>query len=84
MNVGVRDLKTNLSAYLKQAIAGQDIVVTDHGRPIVRLSAYVADNGIDRGIAEGWIEAPRRSRLPPASPARSDRSSLDVLAEDRG
>lgn len=84
MNVGVRELKANLSSYLKQVVAGEDVVVTDHGRPVVRLSPFVVDSEVDRGIEEGWIEAPRRSRLPPAAPARSEHSTVEVLAEDRG
>jgi prevent-host-death family protein len=39
MNVSVRDLKAKLSRYLKEARAGQNIVVTSRGRPVVRLLA---------------------------------------------
>ena len=62
----------------------EDIVVTDHGRPVVRLTPYVDDDEVDRGIEEGWIEAPRRSGLATVTPTRSERSTLEVLAEDRG
>ncbi|MGI8591141.1 MAG: type II toxin-antitoxin system Phd/YefM family antitoxin, partial [Nakamurella sp.] len=41
--VGVRDLKNRLSAYLDLVKSGQDIVVTEHGRPIARLSPVSAD-----------------------------------------
>lgn len=39
MNVSVRDLKSKLSRYLRDARAGQDVVVTSRGQPIVRLLA---------------------------------------------
>jgi prevent-host-death family protein len=39
MNVSVRDLKANLSRYLKDARAGRDVVVTSRGRPVARLLA---------------------------------------------
>ncbi len=84
MLVGVRELKTHLSDLLKRAASGEDIVVTDHGRPVVRLTPYVDDDEVDRGIEEGWIEAPRRSGLATVTPTRSERSTLEVLAEDRG
>lgn len=36
--VGVRDLRDHLSAYLERVKAGEVITVTEHGRPIARLS----------------------------------------------
>ena len=35
--VGVRDLKAKLSEYLNIAKQGNEIIVTDHGKPIARL-----------------------------------------------
>jgi prevent-host-death family protein len=37
--VGVRELKSALSRYLRLAAAGENIVVCDHGRPLAVLSA---------------------------------------------
>ena len=45
---------------------------------------YAGDRSVERGIEEGWIEAPRRIGLEPAVRRRSSRSVLDVLDEDRG
>ena len=33
----VSRLKTSLSAYLRQVKAGEEVVITEHGRPIARL-----------------------------------------------
>ena len=33
----VSQLKTSLSAYLRQVKAGEEVVITEHGRPIARL-----------------------------------------------
>jgi prevent-host-death family protein len=84
MDVGVRELKAKLSEYLAAAAAGEDVVVTDRGRPVARLVPFGSTSTVDRGIADGWIEAPRRTRLGPASRHRSNSSILDVLDEDRG
>ena len=84
MDVGVRELKAKLSEYLAAAAAGEDIVVTDRGRPVARLVPFGSSSAVDRGIADGWIEAPRRTRLDPVTRYRSDSSVLDVLDEDRG
>lgn len=35
--VGVRDLKTHLSEYLRQVKGGATVIITEHGRPIGRL-----------------------------------------------
>ena len=84
MRVGVRELKARLSEYLGRAAHGEDIVVTDRNRPVVRLVAYSAPSELERGIDEGWIEAPRRTRLADVERARAARSTIDVLDEDRG
>lgn len=37
MEVSVRDLKDHLSEYLRRVQAGEEIVVTSHGKPVGRL-----------------------------------------------
>ena len=83
MDVGVRELKSKLSEYLGRVEAGEDIVVTDRGRPVARLVAY-SSSAIDRGIADGWIDPPRRRGLEPVPRHRSRVSVLQALDEDRG
>jgi prevent-host-death family protein len=65
--VGVRELKNQLSSFLDRVKAGEEITVTEHGRPIARLSAVAAD--VDRMaelVAAGVIRpaATSRRRLP--------------------
>jgi len=36
--VGIRELKNNLSAFVRRAAGGEVVVVTAHGRPVARLS----------------------------------------------
>ena len=84
MDVGVKDLKARLSEFLSRVEAGEDVVVTDRGRPVARLVPYATGGAVDRGIADGWIDPPRRTRLDPVERSRSHRSVGDVLDEDRG
>lgn len=35
--VGVRELRQNLSVYLRRVAAGETLEVTEHGRPVARL-----------------------------------------------
>ena len=85
MEVGVRELKEHLSRWLDEAEAGTEIVVTDRGRPKVRIVPVREAGGLQRGIEEGWIRPPQRAgTIGGASRVRSTRRVLDVLDEDRG
>lgn len=61
--VGIRDLKNGLSKYLERVRAGEEVIVTDRGRPVARLSAI--DESTDRLadlVAAGVVRAPSPSR----------------------
>lgn len=54
--IGVRELKANLSKYLKRAQAGERLTVTDRGRAIVTLAPAAAPRNLDwvhQMVAEG-------------------------------
>lgn len=84
MSVGIRELKAKLSEYVSRAADGEEIVVTDRGRPVARLVALQGASMIDRGIEEGWITPASRTRLAPAVRVCAPRSIADALDEDRG
>lgn len=80
VSVGVRDLRNRLSAHLELVKNGQEIVVTEHGRPIAKLSPAGAD--LDRMsalVAAGIVQAPRSQtrRLPTERVTLVGSSSLD-------
>lgn len=84
MDVGIRELKKRLSEFLDRAAAGELIRVTDRGRPKAILGPLPEGLRLERGITEKWIRpgADVAPRPVPRHPAR--KSTLDVLAEDRG
>ena len=84
MTVGIRELKAKLSEYVSRAASGEQIVVTDRGRPVARLVGLEGVSAIERGIEEGWITPAARTRLGPAQRFAAPRSIADVLDEDRG
>ena len=45
--VGVRELRQNLSRYLDRVKAGEDLVVTEHGREVARLLPVAASGYAD-------------------------------------
>ncbi|MBA4393834.1 MAG: type II toxin-antitoxin system prevent-host-death family antitoxin [Desulfobacca sp.] len=41
-NLGVREVKTNLSGLLKKVKEGQEIIITDRGKPIGKIVPFPA------------------------------------------
>lgn len=55
MQVSMRELKSHLAQYIKQARAGQPVEVTSHRRVVARLSGVPAsdDSAVSRLLASG-------------------------------
>lgn len=64
VEVGVRELRENLSHWLGRAAGGEDVVVTERGRPSVRLSAAAGYDELAGLIASGRARAARRPKQP--------------------
>ena len=73
MNVGIRDLKNNLSRHLKSVQGGETITITDHGKPVARIEPIDGISPLDRLIAEGRV-----------TPAKGPRVELPDLVEVEG
>lgn len=83
--VGIRDLKNGLSKYLERVRAGEEVIVTDRGRPVARLSAI--DESTDRLadlVAAGVVRAPtRKARHRPSRRIEAKGSVSDLVPEQR-
>ena len=85
--IGVRELKTNLSACLRQIKSGKTLVITERGKPIGRLAP------IEPTLEEQLHEGVRRQlwawngkKWKPSRPRVKNRSAKtisDLLLEDR-
>ncbi len=86
--VGVRELRQNLSVYLRRIEAGETLEVTEHGRPVARLAPLPPRrmHALDRLIAEGRAIPGRGGNLadlgPPADIGTGP-SLSDLLVEMR-
>ncbi len=63
----MRELKNHLSGYLDRVKAGEEITITEHGRPIARLAATAPDADRRAALIEAGIVRPApatRRRLP--------------------
>lgn len=87
LKVGIRDLKTNLSAYLRKVRAGHAITITDHGREIGRILpiAEDLDGQIEHLRKAGLINWDGKKLGPSSSPLinTTDRLASDLLLEMR-
>lgn len=70
MEVGVRELRDNLSKWIGRARKGHDIVITDRGRPVARLTRYGTSPALRRLIEQGRVQLPARQK------AKIDRKRL--------
>lgn len=87
--IGTRELRANLAAALRQAGAGERVVITVDGRPVAQLGPLepAGEPTLHELAASGLVDPPRRADRPPA-PAALDAAvdvRLDrVLTEVRG
>ena len=91
MSVAVRELKDHLSEYLSRASAGEEVVVTSHGKPIARLAPFMEDDSedavIERLRSQPWVRSGKGGKLRPvANPTawKSGQGTIsDLVLEDR-
>ncbi len=85
--VGVRELRQNLSVYLRRVKSGQSLDVTERGRPVARLEPIVEEDDplaalerqgrvVRRGLGDLSTVRPL--------PLKLERPLSDMLAEMRG
>ena len=67
VEVGVRELRENLAEWLDRAAAGEEILVTERGKPKALLTH--AEPAYERMVREGHI-TPRTGTGPPELPPR--------------
>jgi len=85
VEVGIRELKNGLSKYIDRVRAGDEVIVTDRGRPVARLSAVDAsDDRLAELVAAGIVRAPvSRTRHLPKRLIKSKAPVSDLVAEQR-
>jgi prevent-host-death family protein len=82
--VGVRELRQNLSVYLRRVKAGETLEVTEHGQTVARLTPQPPENlsPLQRLIAEGRATAPtgRIQDIPP--PVKIEGVSVSKILQE--
>ena len=84
VEVGIRELRAELSRWIKRAREGEEIVVTDRGRAVARIVSLDGERKIDRLIAAGVVTpAPRPWKGPLPKPIKAKGTISDLLIEQR-
>src|SRR5687767_1374937 len=90
--VGVADLKARLSEHLNRVKTGEEIIITEHGRPIARLvplaGAAAGDARVQDLVRRGVLRPPEqpldlRVILGRQRPKDPERAVLRALLEER-
>lgn len=90
MTVTIHELKNRLSEYLRRVQAGEQLVVTDHGRPVATIQAVGSDEltveqRLTLMVSAGEMTEPRGAGLKwTRSTVIRGRPLSRTLLEDRG
>lgn len=82
----MRELKNNLSRYLERVSEGEEVIVTERGRPIARLSAIDAPTHRLAALVAAGLAQPPTSRTRQRPPRRivPAGSVSELVTEQRG
>lgn len=67
MEVGVRAFRDEVRRWIDAVERGEEVVITERGRPVVRLIKACAQRPLDRLIAEGLVRPAERPKRPSSS-----------------
>lgn len=72
VDVGIGELRAGLSRYVARVKDGEEIVVTEHGKPVAKLVPMNRERKRDRLIREGVLIPAQRPEAPRPAPIRVD------------
>jgi prevent-host-death family protein len=87
IRVGVRELKSGLSEYLRQVKSGKIVIVTEHGKPIGQIVPIIStlEEKMRSLVQTGFI-VQFGTKLPPPEPSivnKGERLISDLVSENR-
>ena len=83
--VGIKELRADLSAWVQRVAAGERVVITAHRKPVARLTPYTGVTGLERMIAEGRVRLPTNPKRPASDFEKTPRKGnvSDIVIEQR-
>ena len=87
VRVGVRELRGSLSTWLGRVQAGDEVVVTERGKPVARLVPVEGLSKLEQLIAEGRVTPAREPKQPidlsKLPRMKGDKTLSDIVIEER-
>lgn len=86
MQVAISTLRAELADWIERVRAGEEVVVTDRGTPVVRLVAVDTAPLLEQLTKQGVVSRPRSAGRPTATGAprvRARGSVSDLVSEQR-
>jgi len=84
MDVGIRELRADLSRWIARVREGEEIVVTDRGRAVARVLPVDGERPIDRLVRQGVVvPAPSPWSGPLPEPVEGAGPLSDIVLEER-
>ncbi len=84
VEAGIRDLRDHLSRHLERVRSGEELLVTDRGRPIARLVPVEGADTFERLVAEGLVTpAATRGRDRPKTRIAATGPVSELVGEQR-
>jgi prevent-host-death family protein len=88
VKVGVRELKTKLSAYVRAVESGATVIITERGKPVGKISCIQPSVDLKiRSLEESGLFRWSGNKFAPANPAikaRRGKKMASIVLENRG
>jgi prevent-host-death family protein len=83
IQVGVRELRNNLSRYLERVRGGEEVIVTDRGSAVARVLPVGTERVLDRLIADGLVTPAPQPKRPAGGSIKGTGTVSDLVGEQR-
>lgn len=80
--VGIRELRADFSAWIRRVRDGEEVVVTDRGKPVARIVPASGHRKLDELIAAGKVTPAKRLRREPLPPPIETEGTVSDLVKD--
>ena len=81
--IGIRELRDGLSRHIAAVRGGDEITVTDHGKPIAKIVPIKEESELERMVREGIAALPTGCRETLPKPVKANGTVSDLVAEQR-
>lgn len=83
VEVGIRELRADLSRWIDRVREGEEVLVTDHGKPVARIVPTSGHRKLDELIAAGRVTPAAQAWKGPLPPPIKTRGPVSDLVKEQ-